>query len=326
MHDHIAAHAASNKLASAPRSPSGVSVLPRSGRGRCLVATQHFSAGSAILGEVPLVAVCMPESGGHDAAPVCHHCLVPLVKCRSRCTCGAKYCSKDCKRASEAAGHALLCGRASEQAASAIARFHHHARVEAELPELELAARLVATLLAAEVARGRHVSSAAAAALALVQEPLRDVLHRDAAGDGGAVEHTMRDVRTGCELLRQAMRLTCGTAGVSVDQVEVWMRMEGTNSYGNLVALALLNQVGVAVAPPPRAGSRDGPIDATGLFYFVCMMNHSCDPNVRLSPPLPTPPQPPSTRSQRLSLCVRSVGPATFRMPMCLILRCVMTE
>ena len=57
--------------------------------------------------------------------------------------------------------------------------------------------------------------------------------------------------------------------------------MEGEHSFGNLVASALLNQCAVTVrspahelfeVPPP-------PLDASGYFWFVCMMNHSCAPN-----------------------------------------------
>eukprot|EP00966_Prymnesium_polylepis_P127798 2955112-Prymnesium_polylepis.1 len=278
LHDTIAAAAAANPLASPPPPcPPSVHVRTIPGRGRSLLAARAFNAGDVILAEQPLVAVPM-TGGGHPLA--CAHCLAFLGSARDdldlaagrvdateasalcterssstcACACGALYCSAACHRADESRGHRLLCP--SGAAAAAWQRFRAHAQEEAELPEVELAAALLAVIVmrtidddGAEVG-GRTGDGGgartAAVALGLVQEPIEVVLGRDAAG-AEAAAHTLRDIRTSCALLRAALLLSCGDAGVAPRHVRRLARMSGLNSFGNLVGLAFLNQVAVTV-------------------------------------------------------------------------------
>jgi len=95
-------------------------------------------------------------------------------------------------------GHSLLCpGLQHSPAAAAWRRFRAHAR-EAELPELELAAALLAAMLT-RLARARPGggggAEAAAVALGFVQEPVGVVLRRDAAGPEAAAA-TLRQACT----------------------------------------------------------------------------------------------------------------------------------
>lgn len=278
--------------------------------------------------------------------------------------CGALYCGSECRVADVARGHRLLCpggggssrgeadadGRAPDSksmvaarmddtrlnAAAAWERFRRHAREEAELPELELAATLLAAVLISETGMCTSETLEACVPLLLVQEPVATVLSRDAAGAEAAAS-TLREVETSCNLCRAAMILTCGAAGVAKASVRRRCTMTGTNSFGNLVGLAFLNQVAVTVSSPaedvtkhlmvaasPAGGAEPAamaalqqliplaqeakamrvgateeeevtiedlqepaslfpPLDATGLSYFVCLMNHSCAPNAVVS-------------------------------------------
>ena len=281
------------------------------GRGRALVAARSFSAGEAILAERPLVTAPMVTGG--SGALACERCLAFVgpsslhlelaagrtdveaaraeAKASGTCDrcydCGAIYCCQACRRADLRRGHRLLCE--GGPAAAAIRRFRQHAREDAELPEVELAASLLAALLAEE-ARGvqaalqegqlseeekieeesdgneenseedeedkveRRVKSeealcTATIALGLVQEPLEDVLSRDAAG-ADAAKQTLADVSTSCDLLRQALLLSCAGSEVSPSRVRQLCRMQGLNSFGNLVAISLLNQVALTVSSP----------------------------------------------------------------------------
>lgn len=174
--------------------------------------------------------------------------------CACKGSCGALYCSDACRRADLSRGHRLLCE--SGPAAAAWRRFKRHAREEAELPELELAAVLLAALLcrtaqAHQPIRVRDGASVAAVAFGLVQEPIDDVLRRDAAG-ADAAEQTLRDVARSCALLRAALLRSCGAAGVAPRDVRRLATMRGPNSFGNLVGLVLLNQVAVTVPSPAQ--------------------------------------------------------------------------
>jgi len=200
------------------------------------------------------------------------------------CACGALFCSERCRRASMKRGHSLLCpGLQNSPAAAAWRRFRAHAR-DAELPELELAAALLAAMLT-RLARagpgggGGAEAVAAAVALGFVQEPVGVVLRRDAAGPEAAAA-TLRQVQTACRLLRGAMLLSCERAAVPARLVRRFARMAGRNSFGSLVGLAFLNQVAVVV-PSPAGGAPS--LDATGLSWLVCMMNHSCAPNASVA-------------------------------------------
>ena len=217
------------------------------------------------------------------------------------CACGAIYCCDACRRADVSRGHALLCE--SGRAAAAWRDFRVHAREEAELPELELAAKLLAVALLSEESAeriapnegcaedvGRHAAAArhhgaphghdtaelrrAALALALVQEPIATVLGRDASG-AAAAAHTLRDVERSCGLLRRAALLACGAAGVSAARIRRLASMDGRNSFGNLVGLAFLNQVAIVRPSPAPAHSASAlaPLDATGLSWFVLMIS-----------------------------------------------------
>ena len=191
--------------------------------------------------------------------------------------CGALYCGSECRVADVARGHRLLCpggggssrgeadadGRAPDSksmvaarmddtrlnAAAAWERFRRHAREEAELPELELAATLLAAVLISETGMCTSETLEACVPLLLVQEPVATVLSRDAAGAEAAAS-TLREVETSCNLCRAAMILTCGAAGVAKASVRRRCTMTGTNSFGNLVGLAFLNQVAVTVSSP----------------------------------------------------------------------------
>jgi hypothetical protein len=126
-------------------------------------------------------------------------------------------------------------------------------------------------------------------ALELVQEPVATVIGRDAAGAEAAAQ-TLGDVSASCSLLLTALlsqERAAAEAGVTRTQIEAGCAMEGLHSFGALVGLTLLNQCAVTV-PSPAAASFSPrrsvePLDATGLFWFVCMMNHSCCPNAELS-------------------------------------------
>ena len=239
------------------------------------MATRAFRVGETIVAERPLVAVPMP---GSAATLSCHHCLAFIgdeqthldltagrvglaqaasrERVRHRCTgCGVLYCSARCQQASLARGHALLC--ASGEAAAAWRRFRSHAQEDAELPELEIAANLLAVVLlrsttTAVAASASEELAAAAVALGFAQEPIRRVLLRDAAGAAAAAQ-TLREVRKSCRLLREALLLSCESAGVSAHSVRTHARMRGDNSFGNLVGLAFLNQVAVVVPHPAHA-------------------------------------------------------------------------
>ena len=292
LHDRIALAAAANPAATPPPPcPPGVTVGPLPGRGRALIAARDFRAGETILAERPLVAVPMPGS----KSLACARCLAFLgseqlhmdvaagrvgideaSKEVAGCTCvgcGVLYCSDACRRADLSRGHRLLCE--GGPAAVAWRRFKRHAREEAELPELELAASLLAVLLcraaqAHQPIRVRDGGSAGAVALGLVQEPIGDVLRRDAAG-AAAAEQTLRDVARSCALLRAALLRACGAAGVASRDVRRLATMRGPNSFGNLVGLVMLNQVAVTVSSPAqrrveRLGQTMGApaVDATG--------------------------------------------------------------
>jgi hypothetical protein len=73
------------------------------------------------------------------------------------------------------------------------------------------------------------------------------VLERDSAGAAAGVA-AYDDVSESCRLLRAALLLACGGGeegggGIKRADVEVACVMEGQDSFGQLVALALLNQV-----------------------------------------------------------------------------------
>ena len=132
-----------------------------------------------------------------------------------------------CRDAANQCGHKLLC--ASGPSAAAWQRFRQHAREDAELPELDLAAVMLAALLS-------QPGGAAAVAVGLVQEPVAAVLRRDAAG-AEAAAHTLRDVSTSCELQRAALLLSCKRAEVPASRVRALAQMHGLNSFGHLVGL-----------------------------------------------------------------------------------------
>ena len=240
------------------------------------------------------------------------------------CGCGVLYCSRKCADADTACGHSLLCEDGGGGEASSELAAWRQQMAEAELPELDLAARLLVARLCWQGrlpggragvggAVSKREAAASSVALNLVQEPLATVLGRDASGQEGAA-HTLRDVRQSCALLRAALLgqlKAAAAAGVSRAQIEGACTMEGPHSFGNLVASALLNQCAVTVrspahALPPTAARRGAarrvqepppepePLDATGFFWFVCMMNHDCAPNggVAYDPPSGAPPHP----------------------------------
>lgn len=290
LHDRIATEAAANLLASPPPpTPAGlvVSHIPR--RGRALVAARNFRKGETLVAEAPLVSVPMA-----DDCLACNKCRAfigseqlhlelaagRIALCDARaeaahrgrarlCSdCGVLYCSLECRATDVSCGHRLLCaGAVADEAAAAWALFHEHAREEAELPELVLAARLLAAVLISETPASTDETRRACIALQLVQEPCADVLFRDAAGAEGAAM-TLREVATSCALCERAMLLTCAAAGVPSSLVRRRCQMEGPNSFGNLVGLVLLNQVAVVGVNPAHArvarlaaasAHRDGP-------------------------------------------------------------------
>ena len=241
LHDAIAVKAKANPLAAPPpQCPPGVYVRTISGRGRALLAARPFRAGETILAERPLVAVPMPgPEADLGSALTCEscHCFMGSAQLhrdltagqvgpaaaraaavRRGCSCdqcGALYCGTTCREAARRRGHALLC--ASGPARSAWRAFRRHAREDAELPELELAATLLAAILArqprslqhtqaevAEEAAAAKAAEAAAVALGFVQESVARVLRRDAAG-AAAAALTLREVRRSCALCRRAL-------------------------------------------------------------------------------------------------------------------------
>lgn len=320
---------------SPPPPPPGVCIRELPGRGRCLIADRAFARGETILSETPLLAVAvdMPGArakcgvGGHLACDRCLtflgpadlHCSVAagtplnaaaawLLKSPTgvvSCGCGALYCSRACADADVARGHRLLCEGEGRKAAAALRAWRSHAE-GTELPELELAARLLVARLCADARLQRGsttgvgtsatrqgiealATAETATALELVQEPVATVIGRDAAGAEAAAQ-TLGDVSASCSLLLAALlsqERAATEAGVTRAQIEAGCVMEGLHSFGALVGLTLLNQCAVTV-PSPAAASFSPrrsvePLDATGLFWFVCMMNHSCCPNAELS-------------------------------------------
>ena len=219
LHDTIAAEAAKNPLASPPPAcPPGVIIGQLPGRGRALIASHAFRAGEILVEEAPLFAVPMPDSA---KTFTCTHCLANLgsaavhqkiaagrmrmsdaaIQARlPACECGALYCSERCRLASRARGHLLLCPGLGQHSGEHAAwqRFRAHAQEEAELPELELAAEILAAVLLHEcgsvaVGDGGAEARRALVALGFAQEPIDTVLRRDAAGPKAAAE-TLRQV------------------------------------------------------------------------------------------------------------------------------------
>jgi hypothetical protein len=94
--------------------PPGLAVARLPNKGRALVATAPFAAGSVLFQEAPLVAVGDPLAT--DLA--CAHCFLPVPLSgsarRTTCACGYVYCSPACKEAHAAGGHDVLCGSARE--------------------------------------------------------------------------------------------------------------------------------------------------------------------------------------------------------------------
>ena len=86
--------------------PRGIAIETRAGKGRALIATQHFKAGEFILGCEPCAYVAHPQLN----ASRCAHCFGRAKKLR-RCSACKRcyYCSVECQKKDWVQGHQLEC-------------------------------------------------------------------------------------------------------------------------------------------------------------------------------------------------------------------------
>jgi hypothetical protein len=319
-----------------PLQRAGLCVKDADGKlGLGLFTARPFRAGEVLLREKPLVAM-LEFDGGVDPASHCSLCLRELVGEQLEGTCWGsagggneqasdqagtrcsawRWCSPECREASEARGHSVLCPGRSEHM-----RAYHETAEEACNEYFLLAARLFASPAASDVsgaeaammaaiddeegkgARGIETAvqgvcgldghplpspraSSTCAGLKgvpwwLTVNPPNDPEQARAHYDGARALTELQ-----CERLSRALAMDRGP-GYDKDVAGAAANDASDDGEGTLTppALALamgvirMNAVGVCVDSSNAEGAT---ASGMGLFEILGRVNHSCVPNARL--------------------------------------------